>query len=155
MPITGPVTALLFLLVAALTASAQDLVRVRRVVDGDTLILENSERVKLLGVNTPQDSKTKTQFYGKEATAFTKRMVEGKIVRLEVDQIAMPDKYSRTLAYVFLEDGTFLNAEIIRQGYGFAVSSFPSLKYDYEFRRLEQEARVQRRGMWADIATGK
>ena len=60
--------------------------------------------------------------------------------------------YSRTLAYVFLQDGTHLNAEIIRQGYGFAVSSSPPLKYQNEFRRLEREAREQRRGLWA-IAT--
>jgi hypothetical protein len=60
--------------------------------------------------------------------------------------------YSRTLAYVFLQDGTHLNAEIICQGYGFAVSSSLPLKYQNEFRRLEREAREQRRGLWA-IAT--
>jgi Staphylococcal nuclease homologue len=51
------------------------------------------------------------------------------------------DRYSRTLAYVFLQDGMHLNAEIIRQGYGFAVSGTPPLKYQNEFRRLELEAR--------------
>jgi micrococcal nuclease len=50
--------------------------------------------------------------------------------------------------YVFLQDGTHLNAEIIRQGYGFAVSSSPPLKYQNEFRRLEHEAREQRWGLW-------
>jgi hypothetical protein len=62
------------------------------------------------------------------------------------------DLYSRTLAYVFLQDDTHLNAEIIRQGYAFAVSATPPLKYQNEFRRLEREAREQRRGLWA-IAT--
>jgi endonuclease YncB( thermonuclease family) len=62
------------------------------------------------------------------------------------------DLYSRTLAYVFLQDDTHLNAEIIRQGYAFAVSATPPLKYQNEFRRLELEAREQRRGLWA-IAT--
>ncbi len=51
-------------------------------------------------------------------------MVQGKRVRLEFDQantqIGHKDRYKRTLAYIFLEDGTFLNVEIIRQGYGFA-----------------------------------
>jgi hypothetical protein len=56
------------------------------------------------------------------------------------------DLYSRTLAYVFLQDGTHLNAEIIRQGYGFAVSSSPPLKYQEEFRRLERVKRVSNGG---------
>jgi len=57
------------------------------------------------------------------------------------------DRFGRTLAYVYLEDGTFLNAESIRQGYGFAYTRFP-LKWLEEFRRLKQEAREARRGMW-------
>jgi hypothetical protein len=65
-------------------------------------------------------------------------MVEGKLVRLEFDPLSSrrsdgKDRYSRTLAYVFLQDGRHLNAEIIRQGYGFAVSSSPPLKYQNEF----------------------
>jgi len=63
-------------------------------------------------------------------------------------QIGHRDKYRRTLAYVFLEDGTFLNAEIIKQGYGFAYTRFP-FKYMDEFRRYQREAREQRRGLWA------
>jgi micrococcal nuclease len=66
-------------------------------------------------------------------------MVEGKLVRLEFDPLSSrrsdgKDRYSRTLAYVFLQDGTHLNAEIIRQGYGFAASSSPPLKYQPGFR---------------------
>jgi micrococcal nuclease len=81
-------------------------------------------------------------------------MVEGKLVRLEFDPLPSQssdgkDRYSRTLAYVFLQDDTRLNAEIIRQGYGLAVSSSPPLKYQNEFRRLELETREQRRGLWA------
>ena len=78
-------------------------------------------------------------------------MVQGKRVRLEFDEanthIGHKDKYRRTLAYVFLEDGTFLNAEIIKRGYGFAYTRFP-FKYLDEFRRLERGAREQRRGLW-------
>ena len=73
-------------------------------------------------------------------------MVEGKRVRLEYDW-ERRDKYGRTLAYVYLEDGTFLNAEIIRQGYGFAYTRFP-FKYMEEFRKLEQDAREGGRGLW-------
>ncbi len=72
-------------------------------------------------------------------------------MRLEFDQanskIGHKDRYNRTLAYVFLEDGTFLNAEIVKQGYGHAYTRFP-FKYLDEFRRYEREAREQRRGLW-------
>ncbi len=65
-------------------------------------------------------------------------MIEGKRVRLEFDQanskIRHKDRYKRTLAYVFLEDGTFLNAEIVKQVYGHAYTRFP-FKYLGEFRR--------------------
>ena len=72
-------------------------------------------------------------------------------MRLEFDQanahIGHKDRYRRTLAYVFLEDGTFLNAEIIKQGYGFAYTRFP-FKYTDEFRWHEKDARKQGRGLW-------
>src|SRR5437867_1530557 len=135
---------------------------VQRVVDGDTLVLGTGERVRLIGVNTPETvhPKKAVEAFGNEASAFTKRMVEGKLVRLEFDPLSSrrndgKDRYSRTLAYVFLQDGTHLNAEIIRQGYGFAVSSSPPLQYQNEFRRLEQEAREQRRGLWANTVKGE
>ena len=75
-------------------------------------------------------------------------MVEGKRVRLEYDW-KRKDKYGRTLAYVYLEDCTFLAAGIIRQGYGFAYTRFP-FKYLEEFRKLEREAREAKRGLWGN-----
>ncbi len=122
-------------------------------MDGDTLVLENKERVRLIGVDTPETKRPRRPvgYYGKEATAFTKKMVQGKRGRLEFDQanahIGHKDKYRRTLAYVFLQDGTFLNAEIVKQGYGHAYTRFP-FKYLDEFRRFEREARENRRGLW-------
>jgi len=101
---------------------------VTRVVDGDTQILDGHERVRLIGVDTPETKHPNkpVEYYGKEATAFTKKMLQGKTVRLEFDQAnAHKDKYKRALAYVFLWDGTFLNTEIIKQGYGFAYTRFP------------------------------
>ena len=112
-----------------------------RVVDGDTIILDANERVRLIGVDTPEtvDPRRPVQYFGKEASAFTKRMVESKKVRLEYDQ-TRKDRYGRTLAYVYLKDGTFLNAEIVKQGYGFAYTRFP-FRHKEEFRRYEREAR--------------
>lgn len=119
-----------------------------RVVDGDTIIIDNNEKVRLIGVDTPETvhPNKPVEFFGKEASAFTKRMVEGKKVRLEYDW-EKKDKYGRTLAYVYLDDGTFLNAEIIKQGYGFAYTKFP-FKYLEEFRQYEMEAIENRKGLW-------
>jgi micrococcal nuclease len=80
-------------------------------------------------------------------------MVEGKRVRLEFDPANAATAHKdntpqkRTLAYVYLENGTLLNAEIIRQGYGFALTRFPFARLE-EFRRLEREARQEQRGLW-------
>jgi endonuclease YncB( thermonuclease family) len=75
-------------------------------------------------------------------------------VRLELDPANAATGHrdntpqKRTLAYVFLDDGMLLNAEIIKQGYGFALSRYPFARME-EFRRLEREAREQGRGLWA------
>jgi micrococcal nuclease len=126
---------------------------VQRVVDGDTLLLGTGERVRLIGVDTPETKHPNkpVEYFGKEAAAFTKRIAEGKRIRLEYDQankhLNHADAYGRTLAYVFLENGTLLNAEIIRQGYGHAYTKYPFSRME-EFRGLEREAREQGRGLW-------
>jgi micrococcal nuclease len=149
---------------------AQESHIVKRVVDGDTLLLANGERVRLIGVDTPEAHVSKKlyadaqrtqrdietiQALGKKASAFTKRMAEGKHVLLKYDQanshIGHRDRYGRILAYVYLQDGTFLNAEIIRQGYGNAYTKYPFAHME-EFRRYEREARESQRGLWADGA---
>ncbi len=121
--------------------------RVLRVVDGDTLILDGEERVHLIGVDTPESvaPRRPVEAFEKEAAAFARRMVEGKRVRLAYDQ-QRTDRYGRTLAYVYLEDGVFLNAESIRQGYGHAYTRFP-FSYAEQFLQHEREGRAARRGL--------
>ena len=133
------------------TPSEGKLYRCIRTVDGDTIIVRVEGRnviVRLIGVDTPETvhPQKPVQFFGREASAFTRRMVGGKKVRLEFDQ-QRRDKYMRRLAYVYLEDGTFLNAEIIKQGYGYVYTRFP-FRYMDEFRAYEREARKAGRGLW-------
>ncbi len=121
---------------------------VERVVDGDTIIVAGVGRVRLIGVDTPEtvDPRRPVQFFGREASAFAKRLLEGKRVRLEFDQ-QRTDRYGRTLAYVWLPDGPMANAEIIRLGFGHAYTRFP-FRYLEEFRKLEREARLAGHGLW-------
>src|SRR4030042_1084522 len=144
----------LLLLVASLVLSsivtAQDFYLCTRVIDGDTIAVEKNgkkEKVRLIGVDTPETvhPSKPVEYFGKEASEFTRKNVEGKRVNLEYDWQSR-DKYGRLLAYVYIEDGTFLNAEIIRQGYGFAYTRYP-FKYLEEFRRFEREARETPRGL--------
>ena len=129
--------------------------KVARVVDGDTLVVEISgreERVRLIGVDTPETvhPSKPVEDFGREASAFTKGMVEGQVVRLEADpNLTDRDKYNRLLRYVYLPDGKLLNAEIIAQGYGFIYLKFPFSKME-EFEKLQWEAREKNRGLWAD-----
>ena len=121
---------------------------VERVVDGDTIVVRGVGRVRLIGVDTPETVAPgrPVEFFGREASAFTKRLLEGRPVRLEYDR-ERTDRYGRTLAYVHLADGTFANAEIIRRGYGHAYTRFP-FRYLDRFRQLEREARSAGRGLW-------
>jgi micrococcal nuclease len=131
-----------------LSTSHAEIYKVKRVIDGDTLLLINGERVRLIGVDTPETKHPQkpVQYFGREAYLFTKQMVDGKEARFEFER-QKRDRYGRLLAYVYLLDGTFLNAEIIKQGYGFAYTRFP-FKYMEEFRRYEREAKENRRGLW-------
>ena len=157
---------LILLLLSAPSHSQDKFYRVKRVVDGDTLLLTNGKRVRLIGVDTPEVHESKKLYrdaertgrdiktikaLGRKASAFTKSLVDRKEIRLEYDQanahIGHRDKYGRILAYVYLKDGTLVNAEIIRQGYGFAYTRFP-FGYMEEFRRYEREARQNGRGLW-------
>jgi micrococcal nuclease len=121
-----------------------------RVIDGDTILLDGDERVRLIGVDTPELHRPNTpvQYFAREAGAFTRRLVEHRRVRLEYDRDRR-DKYGRTLAYVRLEDGTFVNLEIVRRGYGFAYTRYP-FRYLDEFRAAERAARKSGAGLWAE-----
>ena len=124
--------------------------RCTRVVDGDTVILDGNERVRLIGVDTPEMDRegAPAQYFAREAKAHLRRLVEDRPVKLAFDY-ARRDRYGRTLGYLFLEDGTFVNLEIVRQGYGFAYTRFP-FRWLEEFRSAEKTARREGAGLWSE-----
>jgi micrococcal nuclease len=119
------------------------------VIDGDTIVVSGIGKVRLIGVDTPETvhPSKPVEHFGKEASAFTAKLLAGKKVRLSYD-FQKVDRYNRSLVYVYLEDGTFVNSEIIKNGYGHAYTSFP-FKYLEDFRKYEREAREASRGLWA------
>jgi micrococcal nuclease len=122
---------------------------VQQVIDGDTVKLSTGERVRYIGVDTPElhHPRKPVEFYAREAKEFNRRLVEGKRVRLEFD-VQRYDRYGRLLAYVYLEDGTFVNAELLRQGYAQLLTIPPNVKYANMFLELQRQARENRRGLW-------
>jgi len=126
-----------------------------RVVDGDTIVVSDKGKdvkVRLVGVDTPETvhPRKPVEHYGKEASRFTTNLLKGEKVYLVGEPLpGALDRYGRTLAYVYrVPDGLFVNAEIIRQGYGHAYTQIPS-KYMEEFKQLEQFARKAEKGLWA------
>ena len=128
--------------------------KVTRVFDGDTVEIDNGESVRYIGIDTPETHHPyrPVEFLGREATKVNKALVEGKKVYLEFD-IQKRDRYGRLLAYVFLEDGTFINAELVRLGYAQTLTIPPDVKYTELFRKLTREARENKRGLWQETET--
>ncbi len=111
------------------------------VIDGDTIIVSDGTKVRLLGIDTPERGEP----YYKVAKDYLIGAVSKKRVVLKFDQ-RRRDKYGRTLAYVY-RDGEHINAEIIRRGLG-EVYRKEKYVYKEEFSRLEKEAKSKRFGIW-------
>lgn len=127
--------------------------RVMSVEDGDTIVVDmngTDERIRFIGVDTPEtrDPRKPVQCFGRAAGAFTKALIGNNPVRLEADPLSTNrDRYNRLLRYVYLPDGQLVQAEIIKQGYGFAYTSFPFTKSE-EFTAHQKEAEQANRGLW-------
>ncbi|OGY23843.1 MAG: hypothetical protein A2172_05325 [Candidatus Woykebacteria bacterium RBG_13_40_15] len=120
-----------------------------KVIDGDTIEIEGGQKVRYIGIDTPEtvDPNETVQCFGKEASAKNKELVDGKEVRL-VKDVSETDKYGRLLRYVYVGN-TFVNDYLVRQGYAHASSYPPDVKYQSKFSEAEKEARDNNRGLWS------
>jgi micrococcal nuclease len=127
---------------------------VRRVIDGDTVeampcaggrVID----VRLIGIDTPEtvDPSEPVQCYGPEASAFTHRWLNRRLVRLDFDKDRI-DPYGRTLAYVVTEDGHLFNQLLVRWGFATVATFPPNVKHVNAFKQAERRAQEQNLGLW-------
>jgi micrococcal nuclease len=129
---------------------AGDMATVTRVIDGDTIevsINAQTHRLRYIGMDTPERGQP---FFG-EATEANARLVSGQSVIL-VKDVSETDRYGRLLRYVYLQDGTFVNAELVRLGYAQIATHPPDVRHQELFLQLQQEARDAGVGLWASAA---
>jgi micrococcal nuclease len=140
---------------SASATEGTDGVLVIRVVDGDTIEIEGGQKVRYIGIDTPEvvDPRKPVQCFGKEASNKNKELVDGKRVRLEKD-VSETDKYGRLLRYIFLPAGKagvgdlLVNEVLVKEGYAFSSTYPPDVKYQDLFGQAEKEAREANRGLW-------
>jgi len=137
-----------------------------KVYDGDTFQIDTGEKVRLLGIDTPEkwdsgkldkDSersgkdKELIKALGQLASDYAEKLLLNQKVTLIADSTnSDTDRYGRLLRYAYLEDGTFFNLKIIQDGYAYAYTKYPII-FQSEFLDAQREARENRRGLWGDI----
>ena len=129
---------------------------VKQFVDGDTVLVDmngREEKIRFIGIDTPETHKENTpvQCYGPAAAAYTKNRVGSQRIRLVSDTLTTNrDRYERLLRYVYLEDGSNLNLELVQKGYAFAYA-FPFAKSE-EFNKAMEQAQTAKVGLWGNCA---
>jgi len=132
--------------------SAQNWVAVRWVADGDTIILKDGRRVRYIGIDTPEvaHEDRRAEPMGEAAKSFNRKLVWGRRIRLEMDR-DRKDRYGRILAYVYRDDGLFINAELLRYGFAHVLYRLPNIEKAGELLAVQRDAMGQGRGIWRQI----
>jgi micrococcal nuclease len=133
-------------------------VYVRHVVDGDTIKVtykKEDYNVRLLCIDTPESVKqgVDIQPFAKEASKETEKLLSGKQVKLVFEK-GLRDKYGRLLAYVFLENGDFVNALLVSNGFARVEIVAPNSIYKDYFYKLQEIAINDKAGLWG-LPTGQ
>lgn len=128
---------------------------VSKIIDGDTIELQNGEKVRYIGIDTPEtlDPRKPVQCFGKEASLKNKELIEGKEVRL-VKDVSERDKYGRLLRYVYVGD-VFINEKLVAEGYARAFTYPPDVAYSQLFIEKERLARENKLGLWGGCGGGR
>lgn len=132
--------------------------KVVRITDGDTISLESEdggkpERVRLIGIDAPETRNTGRKVkhpFGDDSKDYLDGLLSERVVRLEYD-VVNKDRYGRTLAYVYLKDGTFVNAVMLAEGYAQVMTYPPNVKHVDLFLNLQDEARKDGKGLWGYV----
>ncbi|GAG17361.1 unnamed protein product, partial [marine sediment metagenome] len=127
---------------------SREKVKVAKVIDGDTIKLENGRAVRYIGINTPETvhPSKPIQCYGKEASNKNRELVEGKEIEMEKD-VSETDKYDRLLRYIWIGD-IFVNEYLVREGFAQSSTYPPDIKHQNSFREAERKAREESKGLW-------
>jgi micrococcal nuclease len=117
--------------------------------DGDTVILDNGLKVRLLGIDAPELEREgqPADFLAHKAKRVLAGLAQGKRVRLEYDKLRY-DRYGRILAFLFLPDGTSLSQELVRQGLAHVYTVPPNTRFQEELLAAQREAIQAHRGVW-------
>jgi micrococcal nuclease len=150
-----PMTIIVFLSVFAIGVqgiTAQQWPIVTHVYDGDTIVISDGRRIRYLGIDAPETGRDggPPEPYAQEAEHLNRRLTISKGVRLEVVK-ERHDRYGRTLAYLFLKDGTFVNLEIVERGMAFCLFSGTPRPYDGLLLSAQQRAMLSRKGLWGNL----
>ena len=132
-----------------LPASARD-ATVDRVVDGDTVELSGLGKARLIGIDTPEVYGG-AECYGREASAYARRQLDGERVRYTVGREER-DRYGRLLVYLWLADGRSFNALLVSRGFAQPLTIPPNDDYAGVFVRLSRRARERGAGLWGDAS---
>lgn len=123
------------------------LAHVVKVIDGDTVELLNGEKVRYLGINTPERGDPWSDI----ATERNKELTEGKDVKLVFD-FEKTDHYGRLLAYLYQGD-IFVNLELVKEGLAWSYTVEPNIRHQGELEMAENDAKQERIGIWSRMTT--
>lgn len=153
----GKITAVLWLTVilACTPTGGADWATVKRITDGDTVLLSDGRRVRYIGIDTPEidHEQGRAEVFGHEARLANRRLVADRKIRLEVDSESQ-DRYGRLLAYVYLPDGTMVNAELLRLGLARVLYKRPNISRFSDLLAVQREAMKANRGIWQEMDSG-
>ena len=122
---------------------------VKRISDGDTIVLGDGRHVRYIGINAPEidHESRKAEPYGFKSKNFNQKLLFSKKIRLEFD-LERYDQYGRLLAYVFLQNGIFVNKAMLKQGYAYFLPRKPNIRYDRLLLQSQRDAMSAKRGIW-------